>query len=266
MAIPPMRPPSPPQNEIPSHLNKPPGRCRKRIHSCSMCEKAFDRPSTLKKVHPTLILSNDHADLSLQHMLVHTGEKSHVCEICSRRFSVASNLNRHVRRCAYRPVNTMHNASASPGQPPPPASDTASTTSSHTVRSGSEGHSTGTLSETTLSPRSSAPSPKRTPTSDPSCEANAPRPAKKRPRRAPTPTPWIPLSLRNFDLTPSRKACPVPLAPVRPSPWAGEERDSFCVDELPHNPYHPDGWIGKLPGPACQPVHTGMMVQRIELY
>jgi hypothetical protein len=52
MAIPHMRPPSPPQNEIPSPPNKPPGRYRKRVHSCSMCEKAFDRPSTLKKVHP----------------------------------------------------------------------------------------------------------------------------------------------------------------------------------------------------------------------
>ena len=52
MAIPPMRPPSPPQNEIPPLTAKPPGRHRKRIHSCSMCEKAFDRPSTLKKVRP----------------------------------------------------------------------------------------------------------------------------------------------------------------------------------------------------------------------
>lgn len=248
MAIPPMRPPSPPQNEILPLPPRPPGRHRKRIHACTMCDKAFDRPSTLKK-----------------HMLVHTGEKSHVCEICSRRFSVASNLNRHVRRCALRPVN-MHSAATRSGQPPGPA-DTASATSSLTNRSGSEGCSTGTTSEAALSPRSSAPSPKRTSTSDPACETGAPCPAKKRPRRAPTPTPWIPQSLRDFDLTPTRKSCPMPLAPVRPSPWDGEERDSFSVDELPHNPYHPDGWLGRLPGPACRPIHTtAMMVQRIELY
>ena len=216
-------------------------------------------------------------------MLVHTGEKcefppavhpaflsdttlhpAHICDICKRRFSVASNLNRHVRRCAYRPVNTMHNGPSSSGQPPP-GSDAASTTSSHTVRSGSEGHSTGTLSETTLSPGSSAPSPKRTPTSDPNCEADAPHPVKKRPRRAPTPTPWIPRSLLAFDLTRTYKSCPVPLAPVRPSLWDGEERDSFSADELPHNPYHPEGWMGKLPGPA-PPNHAGILVQRIELY
>ncbi|KAI0307429.1 hypothetical protein B0F90DRAFT_1812918 [Multifurca ochricompacta] len=246
MAIPPIRPPSPPQNENPFPPHKPAGRCRKRIHSCSMCEKAFDRPSTLKK-----------------HMLVHTGEKSHVCDICSRRFSVASNLNRHVRRCVLRPVNIMHNGHSNSGQSVDV--DSASATS-HTARSGSDGCSTGTLSETTLSPRSSASSPKRTSTSYPNHEGGALRPAKKRPRRAPTPTPWIPLSLRGFDLTPSRKSCPVPLAPVRPSPWDGEERDSFGMDELPQNPYHPEGWVGKLPGPAYRPIHTGMMVQRIELY
>ncbi|KAF8261526.1 hypothetical protein EI94DRAFT_1789416 [Lactarius quietus] len=246
MAIPPMRPSSPPQNENPSSPLKSAARCRKRIHSCSMCEKAFDRPSTLKK-----------------HMLVHTGEKLHVCDICSRRFSVASNLNRHVRRCVLRPVNAMHNTQGNSGQPP----DSGSTsTSSRTIRSGSEGSSTGTLSETVLSPRSTAPSPKRTSTSDANYDGNTPRPAKKRPRRAPTPTPWVPLSLRGFDLTPSRKSCPIPLAPVRPSPWDGEERDSFCMDELPHNPYHPDGWLGKLPGPAFRQIHTAMMVQRIELY
>ena len=178
---------------------------------------------------------------------------------------MASNLNRHVRRCVLRPVNALHSAPpAGSGKPPDPES--ASARSSNTARSGSEGCSTGTLSETTLSPRSSAPSPKRTSTYDLNYEAGAARPAKKRPRRAPTPTPWIPLSLRGFDLTPTRKACPIPLAPVRPSPWDGEERDSYSADEPPQNPYHPDGWIGRLPGPACRPIPTGMMVQRIELY
>ncbi len=56
MAIPPMRPPPPPHNEDPSSPLKPAARCRKRIHSCSMCEKAFDRPSTLKKVRPLSFL------------------------------------------------------------------------------------------------------------------------------------------------------------------------------------------------------------------
>ncbi|KAI0248085.1 hypothetical protein BJV78DRAFT_1239857 [Lactifluus subvellereus] len=54
MAIPPIRPPSPPQNEDPSPPHKSAGRYRKRVHSCSMCEKAFDRPSTLKKVPPLI--------------------------------------------------------------------------------------------------------------------------------------------------------------------------------------------------------------------
>jgi hypothetical protein len=156
----------------------------------------------------------------------------------------------------------MHSAPPSSGQPPD--ADTASATS-HTAGSGSEGSSTATSSESTHSPRSSTPSPKRSSTSDTNYEGVL-RPAKKRPRRAPTPNIWVPFSLRGFDLTPSRKSCPVPLAPVRPSVWDDEERDSFCIDELPHNPYHPDGWLGKLPGPVCPPINTGMMVQRIELY
>lgn len=53
MAIPP-RPPSPPQNENLSSPHKSAARCRKRVHSCPMCEKAFDRPSTLKKVLPLI--------------------------------------------------------------------------------------------------------------------------------------------------------------------------------------------------------------------
>ncbi|KIY68153.1 hypothetical protein CYLTODRAFT_453851 [Cylindrobasidium torrendii FP15055 ss-10] len=58
---------------------------RERKHACSMCQKRFDRPSTLKK-----------------HLLVHTGEKAYQCDCCGRRFGVASNLNRHVKRCVLR--------------------------------------------------------------------------------------------------------------------------------------------------------------------
>lgn len=35
------------------------------------------------------------------------------CNICGRRFGVASNMNRHAKRCALKPVNALHNSSAS---------------------------------------------------------------------------------------------------------------------------------------------------------
>ena|SRR5713226_6078405 len=193
-----------------------------------------------------------------------------VCDICSCCFSTASNLNCHVGQCqgAYRPVNTIDtdNTSASSGQPPNDSdSDTASTASSQTqtIRSDSERHDAETLSETTLSPlapdspRPGSPSSSnRTSTLDPNYEANAPRQEpiptlwiplslqkfdlvpvdpdreENAPHSEATPIPWIPLSLRNFDLTPSLKSCPIPLAPILPSPRDGEERDSFCMDDL----------------------------------
>jgi len=43
----------------------------------------------------------------------------------------------------------------------------------------------------------------------------------------------------------------VPLEPVLPFRDAQqfEERNSY-EEDMPHNPYHPEGWKGKLPGPG----------------
>ena len=70
----------------------------------------------------------------------------------------------------------------------------------------------------------------------------------KRCRRAPSPSIWVPDSLKYFDLTPQQRTTPVPLPPVQPYGDI-EERDS--LDEtVAISPYHPQGWKGKLPGPG----------------
>ncbi|KAF8588532.1 hypothetical protein K439DRAFT_641451 [Ramaria rubella] len=57
----------------------------RKKHACELCDKAFDRPSTLKT-----------------HLLVHTGITPFSCHLCGRRFGVQSNCNRHIRRCVIR--------------------------------------------------------------------------------------------------------------------------------------------------------------------
>lgn len=51
-------------------------------YKCNQCHKAFSRPSSLRI-----------------HILSHTGEKPHLCSQpgCGRRFSVQSNMRRHLR-------------------------------------------------------------------------------------------------------------------------------------------------------------------------
>lgn len=101
----------------------------------------------------------------------------------------------------------------------------------------------------------------------------------KRPRRAPSPSRWVPASLQNFSLSPTFQRTSAPLPPVVPNfdPMVGplEERNSYSritdentnpaggLAECPEGfifrsraerfelaPYHPCGWTGVLPGPA----------------
>ncbi|KAJ3825799.1 hypothetical protein EV361DRAFT_950702 [Lentinula raphanica] len=200
---------------------------RERKHACSMCHKRFDRPSTLRK-----------------HLLVHTGEKAFQCETCGRRFGVASNLNRHVRRCILKPVNVIHSpptATTGTDSSPEPAHTTPSNERSRTA--------TANRTSNSISPGPRAPHsvsqtrPTRTPSqlaSQTTC---------KRRRRAPSPSRWIPDSLRGFILEELHKATPVPLPPVVPSAY--EERNSLD-ENVGVTPYHPREWARKpqLPGPG----------------
>ncbi|KAI0321454.1 hypothetical protein OF83DRAFT_1080923 [Amylostereum chailletii] len=244
-------PPPPP----PSASSSPAGRVRERRHACPMCYKAFDRPSTLNK-----------------HLLVHTGEKrmffppsrspalillilAYTCEICGHRFGVASNLNRHARKCRLRPVNSRglpasssNAASSSDASSEPGPSD--STSPAPTLRE-----------ERSESPET--PGPKRGPahgrtsisTVEAAAGATVGTTRKRRSRRAPSPVIWVPNSLSRFAIGSVKKACQMPLEPVLPfhDDKCWEERDSY--EEQPSElPYHPDGWRGRLPGPGLRDI------------
>ncbi|KZV79553.1 hypothetical protein EXIGLDRAFT_620866, partial [Exidia glandulosa HHB12029] len=62
------------------HPPPPPGRELDSKYDCPYCGKRFDRPSSI-------------------HITSHTGEKPFVCAYpgCGRRFSVNSNMRRHLR-------------------------------------------------------------------------------------------------------------------------------------------------------------------------
>ena len=89
-------------------------------------------------------------------------------------------------------------------------------------------------------------------TAEDQATATAPK-KERRPRRKRSQSRWVPDSLKLYDLAPLSKATPLPLPPVRPFLDSNgkllEERDSYSADAS-ENPYHPRGWIGRLPGPA----------------
>ena len=72
-------PPGHPLPPFPPHRTGPGRRPReKTMLPCNVCGKLFDRPSLLKR-----------------HMRTHTGEKPHICPVCSKGFSTSSSLNTH---------------------------------------------------------------------------------------------------------------------------------------------------------------------------
>ena len=201
-----------------------------------------------------------------------------MCETCGQRFGVASNLNRHVRRCILWPVNATSQTGDETRTPP-----TTSSTGSPYQRPPSDPSTTTTVPPTTQVPptdhvgtspsktkrtriqpssqNSSASSASSGPQSQSQSRGRAPpepkRPTAKRRRCAPSPTRWIPFSLLAFDLTPAEyhKSTPVPLPPVTPSMngrWI-EERNSWD-ENVGIAPYHTD-WTGKLPGPGFRIGH-----------
>lgn len=175
---------------------------------------------------------------------------AYACDHCGRRFGVASNLNRHVRRCGTRSVqggSSYINAltpelSHSDTSPPPRSSGTTSPPGSASASPSADSHETGPIrrGRARISTIDAAGGD-----TSPSHPSSVSRP--KRRRRAPSPVQWIPASLQKFSLSPYKQTCPVPLAPVLSS--EEDERNSFSI--VSQRPYHPDEWAGKLPGPAA---------------
>ncbi|KAJ3485806.1 hypothetical protein NLI96_g4688 [Meripilus lineatus] len=271
---------------------------KEKRHHCWMCYKSFDSIFSFipeKKVRfafspPILVRSNFE-------YFTFPAITAYKCDTCGRRFSVASNLSRHVKRCALKAVHTggpaRASGSASGGGPssspdPQPGSSTSVASPKTTIgdpssAGGSRAPSSSSTTEfrnefVAVQPNLDASSPsgrsgkrKRTSpsVSDPSSPpGTSPTPAEAQPskprrrRRVPAPTLWVPESLQSFDLTPIPKATPVPLPPVHPytDPITRiyEERDSYNeTTNETDKPYHPDGWKGVLPGPAIVKPEVG---------
>ena len=169
------------------------------------------------------------------------------CEICGRRFSVSSNLNRHARRCREKWAKTdslatdtpVSSASSDPAESPPSSSSPSSS-------DGSDG-------SPQLTDRPKRRQSVQYETDDGSRSHDqqqhvAGRPYRRR-RKGSPPEPWIPASLVSFNLDPATSFASTPLPAVAPS--TGEERNSY--EDTPLEAYHPSCWTGRLVGPSYSP-------------
>lgn len=228
--------PSLPMFPYETHEECAPQGGREKRHCCQLCNKRFDRPSTLKK-----------------HMLVHTGEKAWACAICGRRFSVSSNLNRHTRRCKEKWAKSDSSATDTP--PPSAAADPSEATESPPSSSPSSSEASDPYRPSSphlTDQRQSAPDPVRYETDDGSRSHDQRHGAEKfhRKRRKGSPAePWIPASLVNFNLEPATMYVPTPLPAAVPD--TSEERNSYA--DTPLQAYHPSCWTGGLVGPSYVP-------------
>lgn len=266
------------------------------------------RPSPPDIVHTTPNAPGDTADTTqpiAAETTSDTASPAFACKICGRRFGVQSNLNRHERKCAQKPVHKAAAAAAAAASAVPDSSAAAAdqqgesssaqvvpqATRKRNSTSASSAEAESMARETTNPSLRPARGRRRT-QSEPQVPHDEPTEAHeqdmnastaegaggfelqlvpsgtsagtsserssesagvvsvvtattavttpgvdgerrpKRRRRAPSPSRWVPASLRGFSLTPCRDQAQAPLPPVRPH-WderAGyfDERDSFA--------------------------------------
>jgi len=192
------------------------------------------------------------------------------CEICARRFSVSSNLNRHARRCRekWAKADSLAAAAATDTPTPSPSSDPSQSPPS-SASSDSPDSDRPPSPHLTDRPkrRQSAPGGLVQYETDDGSRTHdqrhvAGKPHRRRRKGSPS-EPWVPASLVNFNLqSVTRSVLSTPLPAAVPSKF--EERNSFA--DTPPQAYHPSWWTGSLVGPSYHPPPRSEEVSRGRFY